>query len=565
MKREAERIATAEQLTKKKLKKSIMQVYMTSLLSLVLCVAMFFGTTMAWFTSEVQSSGHEIYVGSLGADLLLKKDGNGVSLKGQNAPKIFSEEDKWAPGQTRVVTLQVKNEGDLAFHYDLTLLPGDTAQIATADTSENSMETMMKVAEQFEVYVRDETDAAVTYTMPESIENITKDSSWIKVGSSNATLKDILQEGLPIFSGTMDEAAVKGESVHTYSVALYMKNGASGEGLMGKKLNLNVKLVAYQLIAEQDEIVAVSTAKAFSEALSAGKSVVVTDDIILNSSVEVHGDVVVELQGGDLAATVTDAFQLTEGASLTINASDKQVTVVQNLVYVPDGVNASVTMNGGSYTAATGIANTSTDTALVNVAKRDDTTKAEVNVVLNDVTYTDNGAGWVVLCRGLKNAEGTLNLTVDGCKFTSAHGIQTGRNGKVVMKNTTIVATNGLCMEASADDVLVQNCTLTANEYDGNDSGTFSNVLAASRMGNLVVKDTTLSGNVECALGVLTTGGSITAENCIFGIKKVKVMKPDSEGQTSTMTIDGNLIGTVTSADATIYSELNSENVWTTN
>ena len=48
-----------------KAKSALLQTYLTSLLCMVLCVTMFFGTTYAWFTSTVTNKQNEIYIGTL--------------------------------------------------------------------------------------------------------------------------------------------------------------------------------------------------------------------------------------------------------------------------------------------------------------------------------------------------------------------------------------------------------------------------------------------------------------------------------------------------------------------
>ena len=80
---------------KKAAQKSVMlQTYFTSLLCLVLCVVMFFGTTYAWFTSEVNNVNNEIYIGIL--DVEMEKalaDGKWASLSelenGVNKTNLF--------------------------------------------------------------------------------------------------------------------------------------------------------------------------------------------------------------------------------------------------------------------------------------------------------------------------------------------------------------------------------------------------------------------------------------------------------------------------------------------
>ena len=91
-----------------KTKKSLL----TSIVALLLCFTMLLGTTLAWFTDEVTSTGNKIQAGTLELDLLLldKESGEWNSLKKDKNP-IFNY-DRWEPGYVDVKVLQVKNLGD---------------------------------------------------------------------------------------------------------------------------------------------------------------------------------------------------------------------------------------------------------------------------------------------------------------------------------------------------------------------------------------------------------------------------------------------------------------------
>ena len=49
--------------------KLLMRTYLTSLLSLLLCVTMLLGTTYAWFTDSVVTTGNVITTGNLDIDV----------------------------------------------------------------------------------------------------------------------------------------------------------------------------------------------------------------------------------------------------------------------------------------------------------------------------------------------------------------------------------------------------------------------------------------------------------------------------------------------------------------
>ena len=108
---------------------------------LVLCMAFtgLLGTTFAWFTDSVTSSGNKIVAGTLKVDLeLMDKNGNWKSLKRESAP-IF-ESEQWEPGHTEVKILKVENEGSLALSWKTVL---------------TKYSEISALAEVIDVYVRD--------------------------------------------------------------------------------------------------------------------------------------------------------------------------------------------------------------------------------------------------------------------------------------------------------------------------------------------------------------------------------------------------------------------------
>ena len=50
-------------------KKTLLQSYLISLASLILCGTMLMGTTVAWFTTEVTSRENQIHAGTLEVDV----------------------------------------------------------------------------------------------------------------------------------------------------------------------------------------------------------------------------------------------------------------------------------------------------------------------------------------------------------------------------------------------------------------------------------------------------------------------------------------------------------------
>ena len=98
--------------------------FLTSLISLVLCLTMFLGTTFAWFTDIVVSGGNVIQSGNLDAEMywsdeyLASTDSGWTQVK-DNKP-IFTY-DNWEPGYTEIKYIKVANAGNLNFKWKLSI------------------------------------------------------------------------------------------------------------------------------------------------------------------------------------------------------------------------------------------------------------------------------------------------------------------------------------------------------------------------------------------------------------------------------------------------------------
>ena len=88
-----------------------------SILSLLLCFAMLVGTTYAWFTDSVASSGNKIVSGSLKVDFEMHDPATDKwrSLKDE-AATIFDYQN-WEPGYVDLKLLKVENEGNLSLKW----------------------------------------------------------------------------------------------------------------------------------------------------------------------------------------------------------------------------------------------------------------------------------------------------------------------------------------------------------------------------------------------------------------------------------------------------------------
>ncbi len=114
--------------------KSTKRALVTSAFAIVMCLAMFIGTTFAWFTDTATSGVNKIQSGTLDVALEMKNaDGEWVSAEGQTLSwKAVDNraQDKilWEPGCTyELQDVRVKNNGNLALKYkiQITGIDGD--------------------------------------------------------------------------------------------------------------------------------------------------------------------------------------------------------------------------------------------------------------------------------------------------------------------------------------------------------------------------------------------------------------------------------------------------------
>lgn len=99
---------------------------LTSVLALVLSLAMLAGTTFAWFTDTASTGVNRIVSGNLDVGLKywgVGEDGQKKWLTAENSEDLFDENALWEPGYTQIVYLKVKNNGNLALTYAMQITP----------------------------------------------------------------------------------------------------------------------------------------------------------------------------------------------------------------------------------------------------------------------------------------------------------------------------------------------------------------------------------------------------------------------------------------------------------
>ena len=108
--------------------KTTKRALLSSVIAMLLCVAMLIGTTFAWFTDSASTAVNKIQAGTLEIALEMKNaDGSWVTAEGQTlkwttADNRAQSEILWEPGCTyELQPVQIKNNGNLALKYKIVI------------------------------------------------------------------------------------------------------------------------------------------------------------------------------------------------------------------------------------------------------------------------------------------------------------------------------------------------------------------------------------------------------------------------------------------------------------
>ncbi len=227
-------------------KKRTGKALIASMISMLLCISVLVGTTLAWFTDTAASVGNEIVTGALSVRLYMDMGENGeyedITDSGINDGDgdIFSAANGnstlWEPGKTEIVYLKAKNTGNLALQYSILL------DLSTKD-----------YADAFEYAVLDGMTAAIAEE-----KNI---NSWndIKNFDGSVQVCDMTYEKLvELPSGMLKaEGAEDGKDENAFALAVHMKEDFGDDidnvtDYFSKSVTFDLKLSATQTPYEYD-------------------------------------------------------------------------------------------------------------------------------------------------------------------------------------------------------------------------------------------------------------------------------------------------------------------------
>lgn len=289
-----------------------------SAVSLLLCISMLIGSTFAWFTDSVTSSGNIITTGKLDLEMYWtdKLDGSNTTWKNVEdaADNTIFNHDNWEPGYTQVRYIKLVNAGNLALKYQLAIEPvGAVGDLADA----------------IRVYSADNGTVVDDYADLASL-------------SSHGVLRDVLAHGV---GATVPEGNLQPNGEVIVTLAMSMDTAAGNEYQSKDAGAFTVKALATQYASESDSFGAdydsgaqydygSSSSGGGISTTTASVSVVPTDD----DKVPTGG---AAINGTGASAAVPEGVQLNSGTTkLTLSIapmanSAADVDVDENEVLIP--------------------------------------------------------------------------------------------------------------------------------------------------------------------------------------------------------------------------------------
>ena len=394
--------------------KSTKKALLMSALSLLMCVSMLIGSTFAWFTDSVTSSGNKIQAGTLKLDLeLLEKDGSWTSIK--DSSKAIFDYDKWEPGYTEVKVLKVENEGNLALKWMAKFV---------------SVNGLSDLANVIDVYVcPSETELA--YPTGRGLEGYVYAGTVAEfVNTIETTTTGNLEAGEVAYLG----------------IALKMQEEAGNE-YQGMDLGgaFDIMIMATQLTAEEDS---------FDDQYDKDASYTAeVDSLKAKLAAAAYGDTVTVNLSHD--AYVDSMISVPNGVTLVVNGNGNEI--IANTAYPFYVNNANIQMNDLTITGKATYA-IFTKGAIWDYNGNNATVNASFNNVTVDLDKADN---YPVVFNGIGE------ITMTDCTITGAGLSAEGdyRNGTHIFAGAEINLTvyggtiGGVLMNAN----YAHNSTLTLN------------------------------------------------------------------------------------------------------
>ena len=259
-------------------KKSAKRAFLSSLLMLSLCFTMLVGTTFAWYTDSVTSSGNKIIAGTLDIQLWKYDGTNYVDISNSTAPIFQSAnlaqnntETLWEPGKTQIAYLKIKNGGNLWLKYQVALRVNNV-------TKNLDRAMLFKIVE------------------AEAPNGVT---AWDATGASS------------VAANTTTPAVLGPDEVYNFALVIHMDENAGNE-YMGGEIDFDITVLATQYTKEEDSFGPNYDANAADGIATAYATYSASDDTVLET-----GDTN-EVGNAKVTIPATAATGLADGAGVNL-------------------------------------------------------------------------------------------------------------------------------------------------------------------------------------------------------------------------------------------------------
>ena len=432
-------------------KKSTKRALLMSLLAMLLCVTMLVGTTFAWFTDSVTSSGNIIKTGTLDVGMYWAEGQNDVPTADDgwtDASKgaIFNYEN-WEPGYVAARHVKIANEGTLALKYQVNI-------ITSSEVS--------ALADVIDVYYVDPAQKATRDALVDGI----------KLGT--------LTEVLAGMGTTANGVLLAGETV-TLTLALKMQEDAGNEYQdMDLGGEFSIQLLATQQTYEKDSfddlydknaVYADYYVSTFADLQAAVDAAVDGDIIALCDDIE--GDLTVTQKPG-VKFVIDGNGNTFAGVLLVDGKSQTYLTAgltVKNMIFKADQISADACIRLGDGTNATRyVCNLTVDNCTFDVPGAvgiKSYTGGDKNLVITGCTATANA-------HSLAQLKGVNSVLIENCDVTSVRGVNLNNSTVVTIigsdfdvEKYAVRFGEGSAATGGVETYLIKDCTIKSANGDG--------------------------------------------------------------------------------------------------
>ena len=448
-------------------KRATKRALLTSIMALVMCVAMLVGTTFAWFTDTASTGVNKIQAGNLDIELAYKNSTTRGEFKEANKETpVFDNNALWEPGHVEYVVLRVSNAGSLALKYKLGI------NIASEVGSTNVLDNPFKLSD----YIK--------FAVINGESNNLSDRDKLVAEAEKSESVAALNAGY-----TKGDHLLKGE-YKVVTLVVWMPtdvgndaNYKVAEGITAPSIDLGINVAATQATAEFDSfddqydkdaeypIVAMDTLQELINNAAAPVSVKLEGNIAGSLTVPQGKEVTLDLNGFTL--TGGDSHAILNRGTLCIKDSSGNGKIVASKAdtsALRNGDGAVCVIDGGTFTRTNAV-----DNKWHTVENFGDMTFNGGKVIAEDgqsfaivngwnyipvpgeqkATMTINNIDMKAGPNGLKNCKGGI-LTMNGGTLhctdfwglsNDVAGVATINGGKIISDKYVAISDGGAKME----------------------------------------------------------------------------------------------------------------------